>query len=800
MKESKDILAINLESAIKGLLKYWYLLAVSVLLVVGLMFVYLKYTSKTYRVGAAVLLQIDDKGQAPRGNNDLLRAFDFIQQEKSFQNEVFILQSLPLVREVVGEMDLRTSYFMQDNLIPSRFQFGLENIYKNTPILVIPEEGNSQPVDLLFQVEVIDDNRFYLWASGDEVELLDFNNERTTGYAHDFQMSGIYNFGETISNEYASFRVLLNANYQVENYLDKNLYFQFNNLDRLAGQFKGGLSADAQGLESTMAHIEFRSQNVRLGMDFLTKLIDTYIENNLEEANMLANKTIEHIERQLVDVSGDLNLSEWQLENLRSDRGVISVEDESQNINQQLRTLENRRDDVQRRLSYLRQMDGYFKQYKDSAKILAPSSLGLDDPILNSLIQELTNLNAEKQRIVSQDQMRNPRLTTLNIRIDNLKDVISENITFSLENTRNEIDDLDRRIENLNQEFAGLPGTQRELLGIERRFKLNDATYTSLLERRIHAQILKASKLPDAKVIEPPRYHGVASPRRTIMLALALFVGLVFPSSIIVGKDLILNRLKARDDVSMITNLPTVGYIPFDTSGETSVLNYPQSPMAESFYMLRSNLVYYLHGESNKIILVTSSIPGEGKSFSAYNLATSFAFSNSKTVLVEFDLRKPSEVMGGFSTNGLPGVSSYLINRASLEEITINTDAPNLDIIQAGQIPPNPFELLSSTKTRELMEELKQQYDFVILDTPPYGLLTDSFMLMNYADLNLFVTRLDYTKKNVFANSMEDLERKQIKNLYLLVNADKEEKMKYGYGKYPYMKREKKAPLLKKKS
>jgi capsular exopolysaccharide synthesis family protein len=188
-------------------------------------------------------------------------------------------------------------------------------------------------------------------------------------------------------------------------------------------------------------------------------------------------------------------------------------------------------------------------------------------------------------------------------------------------------------------------------------------------------------------------------------------------------------------------------------------------------------LFIYLRGEANKVILVTSSIPGEGKSFAAFNLATSFAFANSKTVLVEFDLRKPSEVMNGFNTEGIPGASSYLINRATLEEIIIKTEEPNLDIIQAGQIPPNPVALLADIRTHELIKELRRLYDFVIIDTPPYGLLADSFLLMDHSELTLFVTRLGYTKKTAFANSIEDLEMKKIKNLHILVNGEKEVKL-----------------------
>jgi len=791
MKEQKDMLEANIASAAKDLLKYWYFPAIFSIAFLLIAYFYLGVATRTYQANASIVINIENNNNFTRGGGDLFGALDFMAQERSFQNEIFYMQSLPLVREVIGDMDVRVSYFEQDSKIPARFTFGLQDIYKNSPFIVIPDEGNSQPVSILFKIDILNENRFYISASDSDVSLVDPRTERITGRVADFSLSGIYDFGATVSNEHTSFRIVLNSGYNSSAQIGKDLFFMFNNLNTVANSYKNALTVEAQGRESTLAHIEFKNGNSNLGLDFLNKLIEIYIERNMDEANLLASKTIEYIENQLEDVSGDLNLSERQLQNLRLNRNVMDIQDKSRSIYEQIQVLEERRNETNRRLNHLRQMDDYFTQFKDSTKILAPSALGLNDPMLNGLIEELTTLNSEKQRIISQDQMRNPRLATLNIRIDNLKDVIAENISFSLATTRSEIQDMNNRIASLNNEFAVLPGAQREMIDIERRFNLNDATYTSLLEKRIQAQITKAAKLPDAKIIEPPRYSGLAGPNSIIFYFLSLILGVGLPSLIIMGKKLIVNRIISKEDVKFITDISIIGSIPSGKSVEKSILNNPQSIIAESFYTLRSNLVYYLHGDDSKVILVTSSIPGEGKSFTSLNLATSFAFSNHKTILVEFDLRKPSEVMSGFNTEKIPGVSSYLINRAKLEEIIIKTEEPNLDIIQAGQIPPNPIALISSPKTRELINQLKEKYDFIILDTPPYGLLTDSFMLMNYADLNLFVTRLNYTRKTPLATSMEDIEKKGLNNMYLLVNGENNEMFSYGYGKYPYLKKKK---------
>ncbi|NLF43198.1 MAG: polysaccharide biosynthesis tyrosine autokinase [Bacteroidales bacterium] len=793
MKETKDALAVNLITALKDLYRYWYVLAISVVVVLGVAFVYLAYTAKTYKVSSSIVIRLGSKASYSIDKNDVASAFDLVLQDKSFQNEIFYLQSLPLIRKVVDDMDLRVSYYLRDKKIPKQMSFGYQDVYLYSPIKVVPDISYHQPSNLMMNIEVLDEKRFRISASGDEIDLIKLEDESVVKRVNHIAFTGVYPFGALVKNEYTSFRVLLDPDFKKEDFASTDIYFKFNNLERLALQFKGALTVNAQGIESSMALLEFMTENVTLGTVFLGKLINAYIDEKLEESNILASKTIEHIDMQLENVTEDLSSSERQLQNLKLNRDVLDIDDKSRNIYQQLQALELTRDEASRRLSHLRQMDDYFIQYKDSARILAPSALGLNDAVLNGLISELTALNSEKNRIISQEQTKNPRLSTLNIRIDNLKEVISENISFSIHTTDAEINGLEQRIRSLKEEFAILPATQREMLNIERRFKLNDAVYTSMLEKRMQAQILKASKIPDAKIIEPPRFAGVAKPKRTLIYLFSFFLGIMLPSAFIIGKKLILNRISGRDDISFITNIPSIGHIPVQSgASDKNILDNPQSLVAESFFSLRSNLVYYLLGETHKVILVTSSIPSEGKSFVAFNLVSSFALSDSKVVFLEFDLRKPGNISPEIIKSEAVGVSSYLIKKAGINDIISKTSNPNLDIIQAGQIPPNPIGLLAGNRTRELIEELRAIYDYIIIDTPPYGLLTDSFILMNFADINVFVTRLDYTKKSVLATSLGDLERKKVQNLYLLVNCEKSNMQKYEYGRYPYLSVEKK--------
>jgi tyrosine-protein kinase Etk/Wzc len=796
MKKSEDILANNLLQLLRDLMRYWYLIVISLAVFLISAIYYLNFAANTYKVSSSVLLILESGNNIGRGPNDILRAFDIVQQDKKMQNEIYFMQSLPLIREVVGEMDLRTFYYFQENGVPKNFTFSYHNLYKSSPFIVIPTDNHVQPAELFINVKILDEEKFQIYASSEETVLMNFSNEQVITNTADFKLDGIYSFGSLIENSMASFTIILNSNFSPSRYIGKNMYFKFNNLNWLASSFKSALSISSQNMESSLAELTFRTPNRALGLDFLHALTNKYIQTNLDEANFLANKTIEHIDRQLVDVSDELTRSEQQLQNLRSDHSVMNIEEKAQNVYQQLEASRNERDEIQRRLNHMNQLNDYFTQYKDSSRILAPSALGLTDQMLNNMIQELMTLNSEKQRLIDQDQTRNPRIRTIDNTVENLKKAISENINYTITTSRRELNELNQRINSLNQEFSNLPGTQRELLGIERRFNLNDAIYTSLLERRIQAQIIKASKLPDARIIEPPRSAGIASPNRMIVLFFAVLLGLLLPSLFVLGVKLIVNRVASKEDIKIITKLPIIGSIPTnDFAGQNVVRTFPRSPIAESFHILRTNLVYYLRGDNHKTILVTSSLPGEGKSFSAINLATSFALTNSKTVLVEFDLRNPNKFINEvFNARELVGISSYLIKKATLDEIIVPTEVPNLDIIQAGQIPPNPIELISSARTHELINELRKIYEFIIIDTPPYGLVTDAFFLMNVSDIKLYVTRLGYTKKSALASNMEDIEGKKIKDIYMLANENNEDKQRYG--KYAYNEKSDKNKLL----
>jgi len=781
MIKTNDTILDYITEFVKDLAKYWYVVGISLAITVGASLFYIKFAAKTYKVGASVLLNTERSNAYGANADDMMRVSALIEHDKNLQNEIYFLQSSPLIRSVVEEMDLQVSYYLQEDKIPKEMEFSMKDLYEGSPFIIIPDQNHYQPVDVYFYISILDEETCLISAVSSDAAIVDFNDETVVIPSTSFHIGGTYKFGEEVSNSFTSFRVLLNSNYIAEDYQGKDLFFKFNTKSTLTGEFKSSLSIEASSLDATMVEMSLVSDNVIKGTDFLNGLINRYIENNLEDKKYLANKTIEQLDFQLSDISESLGSSEQELQNIRRSSSVMNIDEKAGNLYNQIQNAEVQKDEIERRRNYLLQMEEYFSSNRDTSGFLAPSAMGLEDPLLTRLIEDFTTLNAERQQIINNNQLRSPRLRTLDITINNLKEQIKENLKYGINTTNAQLSEINAELRKLNRENSSLPLTQRRLLGIERKFNLSENVYMSLLEQRIQAQIIKASTLPDCEIVEPPYYASVHSPKKMIILIAALFLGFLFPSLFVLSRKFFTNKVLNIEELRNYTSLSQIGNIPLSSKSSINLIKEePNSIAAEAFQSLRSNIIYYLMGKKNQVILVTSTMAGEGKSYSALNIASSLAATNNRTLLLEFDLRRPSELYSKLGIRGLVGISSYLINKAELDEITISSVAENLDIILAGQIPPNPIELISSAKTESLFQELRKMYDYIIIDTPPYGVLTDAFILMKFADIKIYVSRLRHVKKKMLLSSIEDIESKGIDNVQILINGDIPKQGSYG--------------------
>jgi capsular exopolysaccharide synthesis family protein len=427
-------------------------------------------------------------------------------------------------------------------------------------------------------------------------------------------------------------------------------------------------------------------------------------------------------------------------------------------------------------------------QKESFSNMMLPASIGISDPLLNNLMNEFIIAQTQRSNLVANKQERNPMVQSLGIKVENLKKTISENISALSNSTSISIDELNKRIRKIEAEINRLPATQRQLGTIERKYRLSDAIYNYLMEKHAEAKITKASNLPDDIIIEPAKVKGMISPNKKMNFLIALFLGLGFPFGLVWIKSALNNKIETQDDVEHLTDSPVLGKILHNSYKTNHVmLEFPQSNISESVRALRTNLDFYVRGGQKKVILITSCFENEGKSFIAQNLALSYAQLGRRTILLDFDLRKPKTY---FNENDRhrEGLSSYMIDKADLDDIIIKSPHEKLDYITSGILPPNPIELIALERNEMLMSELKKKYDIIIIDSTPLAQVADAYLLIEHAEVKVIVTRYGQTIKNVLALVMKDLNQKNVSNICIVLNDNKEYRDQYGYG-YGYYNR-----------
>jgi capsular exopolysaccharide synthesis family protein len=410
--------------------------------------------------------------------------------------------------------------------------------------------------------------------------------------------------------------------------------------------------------------------------------------------------------------------------------------------------------------------------------------MGITDGTLNTLVTELVTLAEEKNKLKISSTENNPFYATIETNITTTKKALIEQIKNSLNLAQISQKDINKRISESEAVVNKLPGTEKDLFTIQRKFNLSDQTYSFLLEKRAEASISKASNLSNNMILDPAEIGEKVHPKTLIIYLIALLLGILLPYIIIRLQEYFNDTIQSKNDIESQSNLTIIGTIAH-SKYQTSlvVIDKPRSMVSETIRSVKANMDFVGTKGSN-IISLTSTIGGEGKTYCSINISSSFAISDKKTVLIGADLRKP-KIFNDFNITNDKGLTSYLIGKCDLDDIINETQVKNLHIITAGPIPPNPAELLSSEKMKELLQELRKIYDYIIIDTPPLGIVTDALFLMRHSDINIYVTRFNYTSKKVIKDVNDMVKTTGVKNVCFLLNDIMFNEGRYGkYGQY----------------
>ena len=761
---------------------HWFIL--SVVFAAGIAFLINRYATKIYSVFTTVLIEDETKG-TPFGKNvggslDLLSGFGMYPSLENFENQTIILQSYSQVQRTIKQLDFEVSYYGQGRIAK-------REIYTDAPFEVIFDNEHPQLIGANFQISIHNDGMIEVSVKAEDKSLYDYKKNEYLNRAGEVNFSTSVMPGEAIETDYFSFYLSIKENFDPE--ATNNYFFFFNTPDQLVRNYQAKLVLEPMSKGSSMLKISMENNNPQKAADFLDQLTAEYLKRNLESKNELADSTISFIDTQLATISDSLTLAEDNLERFRSKNKVMDLSFQAQQVFEQMQNLENQKMELDVQNKYYKDLLVYIEKNQDVSSIMAPSAIGIEDPLLNSLILEINQLSVEKSSLINVKQGSDfGPILPLDAKIRNAKKNIQE-VASNLVNSSNlTISELDKRINGLTQSINNMPETERQLFGIKRKFELNDNLYTYLLQRRAEAQIAKASNTPDNEVIDQAMVGNNGfpiKPKNMINYIIALMLGFIFPAVVIALKEYFNMRIDSPDMVKRMTNKPIIGYIPNSgSSSDVSIAEAPDSPWAEAFRIVRTKLQFTTRNIEKPILVVTSSIPSEGKSFVAINLATANALAGKKTVLIGLDLRRP-QIAQRFNLDKNNGVTNYLIGEAKLNEIIQPSGNPNLDIIPSGIIPPNPAELIADEKTSIMLKELQKKYDFIVIDTAPISPVSDSHHLCRIADATIFVVRDKYTHKQVFQSSMDELDGNHTENVSIVINDILLNRNRYG-SRYGY--------------
>lgn len=749
-------------------LSNWYWFAAALFLTLAIAYGVNRWGERMYTVQSTILIKDEEFGGGYAEMDKIIPGGDIFRSKQNLQNEIGILKSFDLNYEVMFN---RLKEFHVVYTAVGKRGIAESRLYKNSPFIVYYDTINRQPANTRVDVKILSPDKYELTIE-------------SVGY------DGEHSFGERF-NRFGFDFIILPRNKNVSPFEEggsNKYYFSFVSPAALANIYRSKLNIAPIEEDATLVTLSVTGLVPEQEADYLDTLMNAYIEQGLDWKNEAAQKTIDFIAGQLGSIATDLNRAESNMESFRRKNRFVDLTAEGNLVLQRLERYELEKNTLNLQMQYYEYLKEYLTSRNESGLIVSPSVMGINDPLLIRLVEELSRMQLQQRQVgfVLKDDVAASNLVTGNV--EEARAALLENVNNSVNQLKLSMKDVEERIAEVNVQLGRLPGTERQLIGIQRNFDLYSTVNNFLLEKKAEAEIAMASNIPENRVIDQAEpYNAIQiKPKTRQNYMLALILGLILPAAAIVIIDLLNNKVIDKKDIERVTKAPILGFISHSGYGsEIPVIEKPGSTLAESFRSIRTSLKYFVPVDKPAVIAVTSTISGEGKTFVAVNLAAIISLLGRKTLLVGLDLRKPRihKILGQDNSEGM---STFLSGNSKYEDIVKKTSIENLWFATAGPIPPNPAELVERKTMSEFLEKAKKQFDFIIFDTPPAAVVTDALLLARQADITLFVVRQRYSSKST-VNLVEEIYRNQeIKNPGIIVN-DISMSGYYGYGlRYGY--------------
>jgi len=696
-----------------------------------------------------------------------------------------ILQSRSHNEMVVDKLQYYIDYLEQG-------KYNLIDSYGSVPFYVDIDKSKGQIANTLINIKFLSESEYQIQIpfESNSVSLITYSdNSYSNTSVQPANFVQKFKVGEQVSLPFLKWKLQINDNPGF--YKGKEYFVKFNDFDGTVSRYKGiNIDGDKGGSILTLS---MQGTNKARMVEYLNATVRMLIKIQLDGKNQFATNTIKFIDSTLVAMESQLKQTGNELKSFTKDKNVYEIEGGAAKFSDKIMDFDVEKDQVTRKITYYNSLRAYLNNSEDYSRLPAPSVAGIDDPNIVAGVSKLITLSTQRSEMayaVKSDKI----FKDFDNQMRALKNVLLENITSAKASLLYDLSLVNAKIGQAESTVKKLPEEQQELLKIKRKYDLNDNIYTEFLQKRNEAEIVKASNLSDIHFIDPAKDigGGLIGPKTSVNYVMALFLGILIPLAFVFGILFINNSIQNTEDISKMTQIPLIGVIGINKDSlNLAVFDKPKSALSEAFRGIRSSLQFLYKKQQlsgSKTLMITSTISGEGKTFCSINIATVFALSEKKTVIVGMDLRKP-RLADEFNLTNQVGVVNYLIKQNSLAEITNSTQIPNLDVILSGPIPPNPSELILSEVMQEFINELKAHYDYIILDTPPVGLVSDAIELVQYADVTLYIVRQNYTKKDMITLLNNRIKRGELTNASIVLNGF-ENKAKYGstygygYGAY----------------
>ncbi len=766
---------VNILEILFRYLIHWPWFVVSVVICIACACGYLRLATPVYNISATVLIKDDKKGSGASMSSELERmGLDgFVSSSNNVDNEIEVLRSKSLAREVVNHLGLFVTYKDEDEF-PSR------ELYRTSPVVVslTPQEADKLPHSMKVNMTLQP-------AGAMDVQIIMGEKE----YRKQFEkLPAVFPTDEGTVAFFVNNDTLSSVRPESVTQ-ERHITAFINSPSSVAKGYANSLSISPTSKMTSVVVISLKNSNARRGKDFINKLLEMYNINANNDKNEVAQKTAEFINERIGIISKELGSTEQDLENFKRSAGITDLSSEAQIALTGNAEYEKKRVENQTQINLVMDLQRYVKgnEYE-----VLPSNIGLQDAASAGAIDRYNEMLVERKRLLRTSTENNPTIINLDTSIRAMRSNVQATLDATLKGLQITKEDLAREASRYSRRINDAPTQERQFVSIARQQEIKVGLYLMLLQKREENAITLAATANNAKIIdEALADNNPVSPKKMIVYFAALLLGVGLPVGIIYLIGLTKFKIEGRADVEKLTSLPVIGDIPLadEKSGSIAVFENQNNLMSETFRNVRTNLQFMLENGKN-VILATSTISGEGKSFVSSNLAISLSLLGKKVVIVGLDIRKPGLNKVFNLSRKEHGITQFLTNpTVNLMDLVQPSDINrNLFILPGGAVPPNPTELLARDGLEKAIETLKTNFDYVILDTAPVGMVTDTLLIGRTADLSVYVCRADYTRKAEFTLVNELSEKNKLPNLCVVINGLDLQKKKYGYyygyGKY----------------